>query len=183
MNVIALFITFFFLFCECNYRKILLNLSKVTLKVYGKGSIKILSDNFFNRYKYCEIYFNDSIINITKNELYFDSNYSLYIDNITILWNITISSIDKMFQNCDKIIEIDLSKFDTSGVTNTKYMFQNCFSLISINLSYFDTTMVNNMASMFYRCFSLTSLDLSNFNTSTVTKMDSMFYCIYGILK
>ena len=47
-------------------------------------------------------------------------------------------------------------------------MFADCNSLISINLSNFNTQNVTNMSNMFYKCKSLTSLDLSNFNTQNV---------------
>ena len=34
-----------------------------------------------------------------------------------------------MFDGCDKIIEIDLSKFETSDINSMHYMFNNCHSL------------------------------------------------------
>ena len=78
-------------------------------------------------------------------------------------------------QKIKNILEIDLSNFDTSKVTNMQYMFSGMDKLTSLNLSSFDTSQVTDMSIMFSRMSSLTSLDLSNFNTSQVTNMTNMF--------
>ena len=54
-------------------------------------------------------------------------------------------------------------------------MFKNCNSLKNLDLSKFDTSKVTNMGYIFYMCESLTSLDLSNFDTTKVTTYTSMF--------
>ena len=79
-------------------------------------------------------------------------------------------------QKIRNILEIDLSNFDTSEVTNMGEMFYGMSNLTSLNLSNFDTSQVTNMGLMFYGLSSLTSLDLSNFDTSKVTDMSFMFY-------
>ena len=76
------------------------------------------------------------------------------------------------------ILEIDLSNFDTSKVTDMYGMFYGMSNLTTLNLSSFDTSKVTNMGSMFYGMSRLTTLDLSNFNTSKVTNMSSMFFGI-----
>ena len=45
-------------------------------------------------------------------------------------------------------------------------MFNGCSRLTSLDVSKFDTSKVTDMGSMFSECSSLTSLDLSNFDTS-----------------
>ena len=80
-----------------------------------------------------------------------------------------------MFTGCNKIIEIDLSKFDTSDVGIMTGMFSSCSSLTSINLSNIKTSKVTSMASMFAGCSQLISLDLSNFDTSKINDMSNMF--------
>ena len=47
-----------------------------------------------------------------------------------------------MFQGCKGLKSIDLSGFDTSGVTNMYYMFDSCSSLVSVDISGFDMTNV-----------------------------------------
>ena len=54
-------------------------------------------------------------------------------------------------------------------------MFSGCSSLTALDLSRFNTSEVTNMWSMFHGCSSLTSLDLSSFDTSQVMYMSSMF--------
>ena len=76
---------------------------------------------------------------------------------------------------------IDVSKFDTSKVTNMGFMFYNCPALTSLDLSMFNTSKVTNMYSMFYGCSSLTSLDVSKFDTSQVKNMDYMFCACSGL--
>ena len=60
-------------------------------------------------------------------------------------------------------------------IKSSNYMFFNCNSLISLDLSKFNTKYITNMKSMFYGCISLISLDLSNFNTQNVKEMELMF--------
>ena len=55
-------------------------------------------------------------------------------------------------------------------------MFYNCNRLISLDVSSFNTNNVKNMCGMFYGCSSLEELNLSNFNTNNVTTMSYMFY-------
>ena len=70
----------------------------------------ILSNYFFKRYNQCDIYINESKKNIIRN--YYDfSNSENDIYFIRIIWNISIYSAFKMFEKCEKIIKIDLSKF------------------------------------------------------------------------
>ncbi len=64
---------------------------------------------------------------------------------------------------------------NTSEVTNMDLMFENCQKLTNIDVSHFNTSKVTSMIRMFATCVNLTSLDLSNFNTSQVAYMDWMF--------
>ena len=78
-------------------------------------------------------------------------------------------------QKIKNILEIDLSNFDTSKVTDMGYMFDGMTNLTPLNLSNFDTSKVTDMRYMFYGMRSLTTIDLSNFDTSKVTNMNNMF--------
>ena len=73
-------------------------------------------------------------------------------------------------------LDLDLSNFDTSKVTDMHDMFFNMFYLTTLNLSNFDTSNVMDMNSMFYKVANLRKLDLSSFDTSKVTDMHDMFY-------
>ena len=78
-------------------------------------------------------------------------------------------------QKIKNILEIDLSNFDTSKVTDMARMFVGMDNLTSLNLSNFDTSKVTNMSAMFWGMRNLTTLNLSNFDTSKVTDMSDMF--------
>ena len=78
-------------------------------------------------------------------------------------------------QKIKNILELDLSHFDTSQVTNMEAMFRGMSNLTTLNLSSFDTSQVTNMSSMFTYMYKFTTLDLSSFNTSKVTDMNHMF--------
>ena len=178
LNMIALFISFNFDSGECNQKNILFKFSEITLKTKGTGNIKLLSEKFLNEYTPYKLYLDDSLLDIVidKNGYNFDSNYLGTINTFRIIWNVTILKTDSMFNGCNNIIELDLSKFNTSLVNDMSYMFQNCKSLTSLNISNFDASLVNDMSYMFYNCSSLISLGLENFDTSRVKNMSNMFY-------
>ena len=87
-----------------------------------------------------------------------------------------VTDMSQMFSDMSNLATLNLSNFDTSNVTNMSYMFNYTYRLISLNLSNFDTSQVSNMNSMFFGVSRLTTLNLSNFDTSKVTDMGYMFY-------
>ena len=84
--------------------------------------------------------------------------------------------MSSMFSVCWALTSLDVSKFDTSKVTNMESMFYGCKALTSLDVSSFDTSNVTGMSNMFGYCNALTSLDVSSFDTSKVTNMMYMFY-------
>jgi len=78
-------------------------------------------------------------------------------------------------QKIKNVLEIDLSNFDTSNVTDMSYMFYGMSNLTTLDLSSFNTSQVTDMKYMFTYMFNLTTLDLSSFNTFKVTDMNHMF--------
>ena len=59
----------------------------------------------------------------------------------------------EMFQGCENIKSLDLSKFDTSKVTDISSMFKNSMNLETIYLSSsFNTKNVKDMSSLFQGC-------------------------------
>ena len=86
-----------------------------------------------------------------------------------------INSMEYMFWGCDKLKELDLTKFDTQNVKIMNRSFAGCSELTSFDLSNFDTSKVTTMDSMFVGCTKLTELNLEKFNTSLVENMSYMF--------
>ena len=130
---------------------------------------------------------------IYENEFEIKNNIIIYINNKLIRFNYyyrfkesgiyeikyifkkNISHINFMFDNCNSLVKLDLSNFNTQNVTNMCDMFNRCYNLKKIILDNFKTQNVYDMSFMFYYCESLENLDLSNFNTQNVTNMRSMF--------
>ena len=148
--------------------------SKITLKINGIGTKNVFTSDYYNFnsiYYPNIIYINGVIQNIIKYS--YDFNQT---DNIVeLIWNNSINSLRYIFYDCSDITEIDLSKFNSSQVTNMAAMFYKCINLISINFENFDTSQVSQMGSMFRECSKLSSLNLSNFDTSELVSMGAMF--------
>ena len=169
-NLLILFIKLFHLLC--NKKKFFIKSSEISLKIKGSGNIKIISDDFFKIYNQCEINLNNTYEDLVTNKNYFNESDNI---NIKIKFNNIIENAMHMFQDCDSIIEIDFSNFDTSQITNMAYMFYNCKSLKSLDLSNFNTSLVQNMSNMFAGCSLLNPLNLINFDTLHVQNMSYMF--------
>ena len=172
LNLIKIFITLSSLICRFKQENFLFKLSEVILKINGIKNASILSDTFFRSYIPCQIYINDSLEDNIANRYDFKESE---INTIKIKWNNTIETTSYMFNNCNKIIEIDLSYFNSPNIINMTGMFSKCESLTSVNLSNFNTSNVIDMNKMFIYYLSLISLDLSNFNISNVNNMNRMF--------
>ena len=104
------------------------------------------------------------------------------IYSIKLILKIKLSNSAYMFCECNNIIDIDFSKFNTDNIISMHCMFYGCSSLKKLNLSSFNTHNVTDMALMFYECKSLTLLNLSSFNTQNVKDMVFMFSDCYSLL-
>ena len=81
--------------------------------------------------KDCEIYINDKKIDFTYDYIF--KNKGKYI--IKYIFKKLLNSSNYMFYNCNSLLSIDLSNFNTQNVTNMDSMFYKCNSLSSIDLS------------------------------------------------
>ena len=86
-----------------------------------------------------------------------------------------VTNMQSMFSGIHKLSTLNLSSFDTSNVINMQYMFTNMYNLTTLSLSSFNTSQVMNMRYMFSGVRNLTTLNLSHFDTSKVTDMSHMF--------
>ena len=148
------------------------NISEITLLLKGSGNQYVLYQNFDPLPD--EVYLNGNQTNFIGNKPMIHLENELNI--ISLKWYTKITSCYSMFIYRSNIIEIDLSKFDSSSVVSMNYMFMNCSSLKSINFTNFNTSQVTTSCSMFNGCSSLTSLDLSSFNTSKNDNMGHLFH-------
>ena len=65
-----------------------------------------------------------------------------------------------IFLECNSLISLpDISKWDTSNVTNMKSIFNSCHSLISLpDLSKWDTTKILDKEFMFYETINILNI-------------------------
>ena len=89
----------------------------------------------------------------------------------------SLTNASGLFGGCSKLTSLDLSSWSTANVTDMSYMFSYCSNLTSVgDLSGWNTSSLTNASGMFSGCSKLTTIgDLSGWNTSNVTKMGSMF--------
>ena len=151
----------------------LISLSEISLTIKGKGEQYILSEEREQKNNIC----NNIIINGNQNNCTEEMIFNLEeeINNITIIWNKEFENCQKLFYNLSNITYINLSRFNSSLVTNSISMFDSCTSLTSIDLNNFNTSLINDMGNMFSKCSSLLELDLSEFDTSKSTSFGEMF--------
>ena len=157
--------------------------NKISLKhkniIEGEFYIKIDENNttialFNSKINYgIDVLINDKKINMFKN-----GNKFLYnseekgTNKFKIILDVNFKDYKRFFEDCSRINMIDLSKFNSSSVTNMGKMFKNCYGLEKIiGLEKLVTNKVVNMSEMFSGCRKLELLDLSKFNSSSVTNM------------
>lgn len=95
--------------------------------------------------------------------------------NTSQVWN-----MDYMFQSNDTrkdhaMTYLNVSSFDTSGVTTMAGLFTGLNNLTSLDVSSFDTSQVTSFSQMFQGMSKLTSLDLSSFSFVSSFDTAAMF--------
>merc|ERR1711908_162952 len=89
----------------------------------------------------------------------------------------SVTDMSNMFRTAGFDIPSSISEWDTSSVTNMKSMFRDVESSIPSSISEWDTSSVTDMSNMFR---GNTGNDIppgiSAWNVSAVTNMDDMFY-------
>ena len=142
----------------------------IELKPVNNKSGRFININEENE-KYYHISFNNGKKRTKRNYI----NEDEQIENIKIIIDYQIKSLDFLFHNCDLIESINFKQFYRNNINNMSYMFSGCSSLKKLNLNNFNTHNVTNMGGMFSGCSSLKELYLNNFNTNNVTDMYGMF--------
>ena len=167
------FYAFLCLFCSVNnLGKMYMLKNEINLTIKGTGQLAFINKQY-----------DQTNFELIVNGIPVDSHNYIYkfendLNNVTIKFNSPIESCKNMFNDLENIIEVDLSNFDASKVTNMDSMFFKCINLEKINFGNINTSLLNNMNNTFHYCYKLASLDLSNFDTSSVTTINSIFrYC------
>ena len=118
-----------------------------------------------------KIYFDNNKEEIKETSIKQNHN----IKKIKIIIDKEVKSLNKLFQLCRCIKEINFIKFYRNDITDMNSIFSNCESLQAINFMHFNTKNVTSMQHMFFQCKSLLEINLTNFNTKKVTEMYNMF--------
>ena len=85
-----------------------------------------------------------------------------------------MTSMYSMFANYSRLTYLDVSGFDTSNVTSMNGAFTG-LKVTSLNVGGFNTSKVTDMQSMFTSCEKLTYIDVSNWDVSNVDIAYKMF--------
>lgn len=81
------------------------------------------------------------------------------------------SNCAEMFFGCSGLLSIDLSKFDTSKVTDTSRMFKNCGTLKTIYINdKFNLRGVEKSGNMFYKCCNIEGEKGSKYDSNNMNK-------------
>ena len=126
-----------------------------------------------NTYKVADAYTNYRDIPWYSNK---DKIKSVTSDEVTCP-----TSMACWFYECTRLTSIDLSKFDTSQVTDMNGLFYRCVSITNIDLNKLNTSRVTNMSNMFGECNKLTSIDLRELDMKNVINMSDMFLECYSL--
>ena len=73
-----------------------------------------------------------------------------------------------MFYDCYELLSVDVSKWDTSKVTDMESMFYGCESLTVLDVSQWNVSKVEDMSEMFRNCKGLTVIDISDWDCSSL---------------
>ena len=77
----------------------------------------------------CDIFIND---------IKFSNDITINKENkIIYLFKNKYTDLSDMFKDCESLISIDLSNFDSNDITSISEMFYNCKNLTSINFTNF----------------------------------------------
>ena len=179
----------------CNkYNKIFKLYKTIYFKPDTQDEIKIIykinkNDNFIRLFGSKFVEYNKDICKIIYNENEYELQNEFNLENLDLnrednLLEIklkclkNIKDASSMFCLCKSLLSLpDISKLDTSEVTNMSGMFDVCSSLSYLSdISKWNTSKVENMSGIFHNCSSLSSLpDISKWNTSNVRNMNYMF--------
>ena len=144
------------------------NLQKINLKKNNEINLiytaqyecyqKIFSEKFvknnFNNIKLC--------INGKDSPLVYDFKLKKGKNNVTMIIMKKLQNLEKMFYECDSLIDLDQLKFlDTSEVTNFSYMFAGIQSLTNVKpLENWDVSKGEDFSYMFSKCYQLLDMSL-----------------------
>ncbi|MDO5133374.1 MAG: BspA family leucine-rich repeat surface protein, partial [Eubacteriales bacterium] len=80
-----------------------------------------------------------------------------------------------LFFGCESLKSIDMSTWDTSGITSVHGVFYDCKSLKKLDVTTWDTSKMGDMSALFRNCENLEEVDVSGFDVSSTYHFGSVF--------
>ena len=84
--------------------------------------------------------------------------------------------LENMFKDCFNLVTVKFVLKFTFAANSTQEMFRSCHSLKSIDLSKVDVSKSENFEFMFSNCYSLKTINIQNFKLDNGKNINSMFY-------
>ena len=135
------------------------------LKALFKGDVK-LSTLMIDNIKVRDV--------IDMSEMFYNCSSLTSVDLHGLGGN-SLEEIWQIFRGCSELREINMGGFDF-GTASMQALFYDLDKLVNINLQGINTTNVTNISELFKECDSLTSIDLSNIDCKNVTTAGDIFY-------
>lgn len=154
-------------------------LEKVDMSTCSFANVTSLQQSFINQHALSEIYLPHDLSNkCTVLYQTFYNNYSLINLDLTDWDTSGVTRFDGMFMGCRKLIEINgIENFNVSASTTFNSMFSGCWALQDLDVSkWIITSVCTNLLNMFYGCRSIRKLNVNNFDTSNVIQFSGCFY-------
>lgn len=103
-------------------------------------------------------------------------------ETLDVSWLDTSNMItmERMFESCNYLTELDASNFTSTNVNNMSRMFGGCSRLITLNVKNLTSVSNGNYTSMFSGCTRVRTLYLNKFDFRNVSNVSDM---MNGILK
>jgi hypothetical protein len=95
---------------------------------------------------------------------------------IKLIFKVSLTSLDFMFEGCSDLIKLSLTKFNSSSITSMIYTFTNCINLETVDFTSFSSSKVEKMDFLFGGCKKLVNIKgFENLDTSSLQKTAGMF--------
>ena len=158
------------------------NVTSLDLSNLDTSGITDMTGMFAHTKNLTEIIFGEHFNTSNVKSMYemFCNTYMLKSIDLSKLDTSNVTNMGYMFYGSG-VETLDLSTFDTSNVTAMNWMFASVSKITSLDLSSFNTSNVTNMSNMFARASKVSKLDISSFDTSNVTNFNAMFYGMRGM--
>jgi hypothetical protein len=112
-------------------------------------------------------------LNNVTNEYKFDTSG---VHTVKMSFKKALRSSEKLFADCENLIEINLTNLTSERINSTVEMFSGCTNLINVDFTNFDSSNLKNASYMFHNCSSLYTLDFHGFQVNELKDISGLFY-------